>query len=87
MNNIYNCNNIDTNNDSNISNNINLVNMYKMAFIYNSILNGWTVRKLKDGKFEFSKNKDEIKEFHLENFLEKFVDMNLNMSQILETNN
>jgi hypothetical protein len=27
----------------------------KMRFIYNAILNGWTVRQLEDGRFEFVK--------------------------------
>lgn len=32
----------------------------KMRFIYNAILNGWTVRKLDDGRFEFVKELQKI---------------------------
>ena len=63
---------------------IDMMTIYKMTFVYNAVLNGWTVKKLKDKKFEFSKNKEEIKkEFYLDNFLEKFVDSNLNINNII----
>lgn len=32
----------------------------KMRFIYNAVLNGWTVRKLDDGRFEFVKELQKI---------------------------
>lgn len=32
----------------------------KMKFVYNAILNGWTVRKLDDGRFEFVKELQKI---------------------------
>lgn len=32
----------------------------KMRFIYNAIQNGWTVRKLDDGRFEFVKELQKI---------------------------
>ena len=31
--------------------NIDMISIYKMSFIYNSILNGWTVRKLENNKY------------------------------------
>lgn len=63
---------------------IDMMTIYKMTFVYNAVINGWTVKKLKDTKFEFSKNKEEIKkEFYLDNFLEKFVDSNLNINNII----
>ena len=33
---------------------IDMMTIYKMTFVYNAVLNGWTVKKLKDTKFEFS---------------------------------
>ena len=51
-------NNIE-NKDSDI--NIDMISIYKMSFIYNSILNGWTVRKLENNKFEFDNKKRRIK--------------------------
>ena len=62
-----------------------LISIYKMAFIYNAIVNGWSVKYLDNNKFEFI-NKDEAikKEFFLENFLDKFIDSNLNIDSILQ---
>lgn len=34
--------------------------LIKMRFIYNAILNGWTVRQLEDGRFEFVKELQRI---------------------------
>lgn len=64
-----------------------MVTIYRMTFIYNAILSGWTVKKLNDNKFEFSNTKDELKkEFHLDDFLQKFVESNLNINHIVQAN-
>ena len=77
-------NNIE-NKDSDI--NIDMISIYKMSFIYNSILNGWTVRKLENNKFEFSNKSEELKkEFHLDNFHRIFVKSNLNINQLINGN-
>ena len=83
--------NNNTTNNSDISHNDNLqldiITMYKMTFVYNALLNGWTVRKLKNNKFEFSKNKEEIKkEVYLDNFLNKFINTNINVNHIISNN-
>ena len=74
-------------NNTNITNDnlqLDIITMYKMTFVYNALLNGWTVRKLKNNKFEFSKNKEEIKkEVYLDNFLNKFIDANINVNHII----
>mgnify|MGYP001425125329 CR=1 FL=1 len=60
---------------------------YKMLFIYNAVQKGWTVKKLKDTRFEFSHNKDEIKkDFYLDDFLKDFVKSNLDIN-MLHTDN
>ena len=45
---------------------INTKELQKMIFVYNAIMDGWTVRKLKNNRLEFKKKKDtevrEIKE-------------------------
>lgn len=70
--------------NKNLDPDFDMVALYKMSFIYNSILNGWTVKKLNNSKFEFSNNKDELKkEYHLDNFLKKFIKSNLNINQII----
>jgi hypothetical protein len=38
----------------------NNVEFSKMRFIYNAIQNGWTVRKLDDGRYEFAKELQKI---------------------------
>ena len=62
----------------------NLKSIYKMSFIYNAIIDGWSVKYLNNNKFEFINKNEEIKkEFFLENFLDKFIDNNLNIDNIL----
>ena len=73
---------------SSINPKLDIITMYKMTFVYNALLNGWTVRKLKNNKFEFSKNAEDIKkEVYLDNFLNKFIDTNLNINHIIKDNN
>ena len=59
---------------------------YKMSFIYNAIIDGWSVKYLNNNKFEFI-NKDSAikKEFLLENSLDKFIESNLNITPIIQT--
>ena len=40
-------------------NNLDNITLHKMVFIYNAIIDGWTV-KLVDNKFEFKKNKNNL---------------------------
>ena len=53
-----------------------------MLFIYNSLWDGWTVKKLDGEKFEFTKdnlnNENERKEVNLETFIEN----NLNFTKL-----
>uniref|UniRef100_A0A6C0JHX8 Uncharacterized protein n=1 Tax=viral metagenome TaxID=1070528 RepID=A0A6C0JHX8_9ZZZZ len=80
-------NNLDKNDISSSNIRLDIITMYKMTFVYNALLNGWTVKKLKDNKFEFSKNKEEIKkEVYLDNYLNKFVNTNLNVNHIINNN-
>ena len=39
----------------------NLKSIYKMSFIYNAIINGWSVKYLNNNKFEFINKNEEIK--------------------------
>ena len=62
-----------------------LMVIYKMSFIYNAIVQGWSVKYLDNNKFEFINKGEAIKkEFFLENFLDKFIDSNLNIDNILQ---
>ena len=57
--------------------------LQKMIFIYNALLNGWTVRMLEKNKFEFIKDKESIKrEVDLSDYLRKFIQYNLNIENL-----
>ena len=58
------------------TNNIDLVELQKMIFIYNALKTGWSVKMLKEGKFEFKKTKNNIKkEVFLDDYLKKFIQL------------
>jgi hypothetical protein len=56
--------------------NIDITTVQKMMFIYNALHDGWTVRKIREQKFEFMKDNDNItrKEVNLENFVKDNLD-------------
>lgn len=59
------------------------ITLQKMIFIYNAIKKGWTVKLIENDKFEFIKNKSNIKkEINLKKYLEKFIKYNLNIDNI-----
>ena len=58
-------------------------NLYKMYFIFNAILEGWTVRKITNNKFEFINKIEKCKkEIYLENYVNKFITENLKNIEI-----
>ena len=63
--------------------NIDITTIQKMLFIYNSLWDGWTVKKLDGEKFEFTKdninNENKRKEINLETFIEN----NLNINKLI----
>lgn len=66
---------------------LNLLSLHKMLFIYNAVLNGWTVKKLPNNKFEFKKHKDDVKkELYLDTYLDHFTKSNLNIDHIINNN-
>ena len=47
----------------------------KMIFIYNTLLNGWSVKMLEEDKFEFINSKKEIrKEYFNDKFIKDFLE-------------
>ena len=78
---------MDTPIDNNFNFELDLLSLHKMLFIYNAILNGWTVKLLSKNKFEFKKNKDSVKkEIYLDDYLKIFVKNNLNIDHIIVNN-
>ena len=80
---------INNNNSSNSSilsnNNINDASITyndirKMVFVFNALNNGWTVKKIENDKYEFLKDKEQMKEeIVLEDYLKKFIKCNINI--------
>ena len=57
--------------------------LQKIIFIYNALLNGWTIRMIEKNKFEFIKDKESIKrEVDLSDYLRKFIQYNLNIENL-----
>lgn len=61
-------------------NNIDNITLHKMVFIYNAIIDGWTV-KLLDNKFEFIKNKQSL--HRNSDFIKNFINNNLDMKSLI----
>lgn len=62
--------------------NIDLIKLQKMAFLFNAIENGWTIKK-HDNRYIFTKKHLGQKEIFLENYLEQFTKANLDLNFIL----
>ena len=62
------------------------INMQKMIFIYNSVMSGWTVKKIDNNNFEFTKktNSNIKREINLEDYLKKFINYNLTIENIFK---
>ena len=57
--------------------------LQKMVFIYNTLLQGWTVRSIGEDKFEFTRSTESVKrEVNLEDYLRKFIQFNLNIENL-----
>ena len=53
--------------------------IFKMMFIYNTLLNGWSVKMISKNKFEFNNNDRKIKKnFYGDSFINEFIEKNMN---------
>jgi hypothetical protein len=68
-----------------INSKIDIVQLHKMAFIYNALENDWSVKK-KDNKYIFRKNHQNQKEVYLDDYLKKFIKDNININDIFTNN-
>jgi len=58
--------------------NIDYNDIHKMIFIFNALNDGWTVKKLDTDKFEFIKDKEQLKkEVVLEDCIKEFIKYNI----------
>jgi len=52
----------------------NILVLQKMIFIYNAITDGWAVKMLEDGRFEFQKERKKVtSDVCMDSFLQSFV--------------
>lgn len=56
--------------------NLDVLTKTKMLFIFNSLENGWKIKKIND-KYIFSKKHENKKEVLLDNYLNNFIKENL----------
>jgi hypothetical protein len=61
-------------------NNIRYNDIQKMIFLCNALNDGWTIKKLKNNKYEFIKNKEQVIKKEID--LEEFIKFNLNIENI-----
>lgn len=61
---------------------IDSIKLQKMLLLYNSIEEGWSVKKRKDS-YVFSKNHENKKEVLEDSYLLKFMKTNLDLNKIL----
>ena len=54
----------------------------KMAFIFNSLEDGWTIRK-KDESYIFTKPHNKSKEILMDSYLKKFLKSNFNINNLI----
>jgi hypothetical protein len=63
--------------------NIDCIKLQKMAFLFNALEKGWTVKKQKE-VYIFTKNHEGEKEIFLDSYLRRFMKENIDLNSILE---
>jgi len=63
--------------------NVDLIQLQKMAFLFNALENGWTIRK-ENNYYVFKKNHEGKKEVYLDKYLQQFLSKNLDLENILK---
>ena len=66
--------------------NIDCIKLQKMAFLFNALEKGWTVKKQKE-VYIFTKNHEGEKEIFLDSYLRRFMKENIDLNSILEQKN
>ena len=67
----------------NVSNEkIDSLTMKKMAFFYNALNDGWTIKKLQGEKYLFIKNHEGKKQIFMDSYLTEFIKSNMDLSKI-----
>jgi hypothetical protein len=66
-----------------MNNNFEIIDLQKMIFIYNALQKGWSVKKIKDDKFEFKKTKN-AEVLDLDQYMKDFISTNLNIDNLIK---
>ena len=66
--------------------NIDYIKLQKMAFLYNALESGWTIKKHKE-VYKFTKSHQGAKEIFLDSYLRRFMKENFDLNSILEQKN
>ena len=61
-------------------NSIRYNDIQKMIFLCNALNDGWTIKKLKNNKYEFIKNKEKLIKKEID--IEEFIKNNLNIENL-----
>ena len=61
---------------------VNFIKFHKMAFLFNALDNGWTIKK-KEKAYIFSKKHEGKKEVFLDTYLKRFMVTNFDLEKIL----
>lgn len=64
--------------------NIDTIQLHKMAFLYNALENGWSIKK-KENLYVFTKNHEGKKEVYLDDYLKRFITSNFDINKIIKT--
>lgn len=60
---------------------VDCVKLHKMAFVFNAIQDGWTVR-LSNNAYIFTKKHEGKKEIYLDTYLRAFVEKNMDINAL-----
>lgn len=61
-----------------------ILKLQEMIFIYNAIKDGWTVRMLEDGRFEFQKERKKItSDVCMDSYLQNFIKYYMRIDKLL----
>jgi hypothetical protein len=61
---------------------IDSMTMKKMAFFYNAIQDGWSIKRTKGDKYVFTKNHEGRKEVFDGSYLTEFIKSNMDMDKL-----
>ena len=61
---------------------VNTILLHKLAFVYNALEDGWTIKK-KNNLYVFTKNHEGKKEVYLDEYLKRFMTSKFDINSLL----